>query len=219
MSALALFPRAPWRTKDARASGVHARHPQAGSCARRRALALTCAALAGLSLSACGGAPAEKPDPEPRPAPAQVEAAPSPTPEPTPAPSPPPPKPFELSLQTTAPAGSSLRLGARSFALPGRIEWSGLAGARQAVSGRLGLNAMSERLRIPSSARENLRGDDTGVWIEVSGRLEVAATEGSAALSLQPPIGEAQLLDLLEGKALTLRDRARRVRLTLRLQK
>jgi len=101
-------------------------------------------------------------------------------------------------------------------ALPGAIKFRLERKSSRPVRGRLNLNALSRALKIPSSAREHLEGDARGIWIRVLGSCQVAAGPPAAPIELR--VGEAELLQLLRGKDVTLSDPLFRVQLSLKLQ-
>jgi hypothetical protein len=178
-------------------------------------LGLLVSGLPLLGAAGCGSAPPPPPSQtrsSPRPEPA---ASPLATPRPTPTPSAKPAKPASLRVYLAGPSGSSLAIGESRIGLPGSLEFGLKRKTSAPVSGRLNLNALSQELKIPSSARAHLEGDGRGVWIRVQGACEVASGPASAPIRLR--LGEEGLLRILAGKSLSLSDAQARVQISLAL--
>lgn len=180
--------------------------------------ALVLSALAGAGFG-CGSA-----DPAPPPATSPRPARPTPTPAATPAATPvaaatptptKPPEPALLRVQVIGPAGSYLVVGEARIALPGTLEFALQRKASQPVTGRLSLNALSQSLEIPSSARDLVEGDARGVYVRVQGTCQVAA--GAARGPIRLRLTKEGLLRILRGKGLTLSDPQARVQLVLKV--
>ncbi len=175
-------------------------------------------AVLASALVACGGPAPAAPPAQGSPSERRPAAAPTATPSsaPTPAPQPTPtPQPAALQVHLVGPSGSSLEVGDARIALPGSLEFELERKSSRPVQGRLNLNALSQALKIPSSARAHLEGDGRGIWVRVKGSCQVAAGPASEPIRLR--VGEDELLKILWGKGVTLSDPQFRVQISLEL--
>lgn len=184
-----------------------------------RALSLLCLGLLSLGfLEGCGGpATAGGPTPPERPVatstPASVDSGTASTAKPLATPKP-TPDPNLVTLEVAGPSGSRLKAGKALLKIPGKLRLE--PDAEFVLAGRINLNALSQALKIPSSARDRLQGNSTGVWVEVTGACSLKGSTSKAPIKLR--LGESELILLLETGAVELTDPEGRATLQLALK-